>query len=39
MRLKMRSRVDFPQPDGPMKAVTQCALRSTDMFRSAIASP
>ena len=22
MRLKQRSRVDFPQPEGPMKAVT-----------------
>ena len=22
MRLKVRSRVDLPQPDGPMKAVT-----------------
>ncbi len=24
MRLKVRSRVDLPQPDGPMKAVTRC---------------
>ncbi len=23
MRLKQRSRVDLPQPDGPMKAVTR----------------
>ena len=24
MRLKQRSSVDLPQPDGPMKAVTFC---------------
>ncbi|MOA38590.1 hypothetical protein D3C78_1602880 [compost metagenome] len=24
MRLKQRSSVDLPQPDGPMKAVTRC---------------
>ncbi|KAJ06547.1 hypothetical protein M004_01925 [Pseudomonas aeruginosa M10] len=24
IRLKQRSKVDLPQPDGPMKAVTRC---------------
>ena len=35
MRLKVRSSVDLPQPDGPMKAVTFFSGMSRLMFFSA----
>src|SRR5690606_36682770 len=28
MRLKLRRKVDLPQPDGPMKAITSCSISS-----------
>ena len=39
MRLKVRSRVDLPQPDGPMKAVTFRSGMSRLMFFSAWKPP
>jgi len=39
MRLKMRSRVDLPQPDGPMMAVTFFSGTSIAMLFSAWNSP
>ena len=35
MRFRTRSRVDLPQPDGPMKAVTLRSCSGTLMFFSA----
>ena len=35
MRLKQRSSVDLPQPDGPMMAVTRLAGKVRLMFLSA----
>jgi hypothetical protein len=35
MRLKMRSKVDLPQPDGPISAVTRFSGMSMLMFRTA----
>ena len=35
MRLKVRSRVDLPQPEGPMKAVARCSGMSSEMSLSA----
>jgi len=35
MRLKMRSSVDLPQPDGPIRAVTRFSGISSAMFFSA----
>src|SRR5690348_1567777 len=39
MRLNTRSRVDLPQPDGPMIALTCLSGRSMLMFFSACVSP
>ena len=39
MRLKVRSKVDLPQPDGPMKAVTFFSGMSMLMFFSAWNEP
>ena len=37
MRLKKRSSVDLPQPDGPMKAVTRCgAEREIDVLQRVV---
>ena len=35
MRLSTRSSVDFPQPDGPMNAVTLCSYSGIVMLLSA----
>jgi len=35
MRLKVLSSVDFPQPEGPMKAVTFFSAMSSETFLSA----
>ena len=37
MRFIMRSSVDLPQPDGPMKAVTLVAQSGTDVLQRRIA--
>jgi hypothetical protein len=39
MRLKHRRNVDFPQPDGPINAVTERSGISTDTDLSACFSP
>ena len=39
MRLKVRSRVDLPQPEGPMNAVTLRSGMSRLMFFSAWNAP
>ena len=39
MRLKQRSRVDFPQPEGPIKAVTRFLGSASEMFRRASLLP
>ncbi len=39
MRLKQRSSVDLPQPDGPMKAVTRRLGIFIDTLFSAMSSP
>jgi len=39
MRLKQRRRVDFPQPDGPIRAVTFRSGTSTDTSSRALVSP
>ena len=39
MRLSTRSSVDFPQPDGPMKAVTRFSYSGRLMSLSARLSP
>src|SRR5215207_10790622 len=39
IRLRHRSRVDFPQPDGPMIAVTSLARKSSDTSRTAFVAP
>ncbi len=39
IRLRHRSRVDLPQPDGPMNAVTCFSGRSSEMSCSACFSP
>jgi len=39
MRLKMRSRVDLPQPEGPISAVTRFSGTTRLMSRSAAKSP
>jgi hypothetical protein len=39
MRLKMRSSVDLPQPDGPISAVTRFAISVRLIFFSAWCSP
>src|SRR6266550_8236040 len=39
IRLKQRKSVDFPQPDGPMMAVTACCGISSDTFLTAATSP
>ena len=39
IRLRQRRKVDLPQPDGPMKAVTSCGLMSIDTLFSACLSP
>ena len=39
MRLKVRSKVDLPQPEGPIKAVTLLAGISRLMFFSAWKEP
>jgi len=37
--LKQRSSVDFPQPDGPMIAVTACCGIANETFLTAATSP
>src|SRR6266550_2400677 len=39
IRLRQRSRVDLPQPDGPMMAVTVCAGNKSDTSRTARCVP
>src|SRR5213595_1526880 len=39
MRLRQRSRVLLPQPDGPMIAVTVCAGNRSDTSRTALCCP
>src|SRR3990172_1393153 len=39
MRLRQRSSVDLPQPDGPMYAVTRCYGTDMDTSRSACLAP
>src|SRR6266545_2732447 len=39
IRFKQRSRVDLPQPDGPMMAVTVCAGNKSDTSRTARCCP
>ena len=39
MRLRQRSSVDLPQPDGPMYAVTRCFGTDMDTSRSACLAP
>ncbi len=39
MRLMQRRKVDLPQPDGPMKAVTAVLGMSTETSKSACLSP
>src|SRR5215204_1698463 len=39
IRLRHRSRVDFPQPEGPMIAVTSLARKSSDTSRTAFVAP
>ena len=39
MRLKVRSSVDLPQPDGPMNAVTWFFAMSSDTFLRAANLP
>src|SRR6266545_6318045 len=39
IRLRQRSRVDLPQPEGPMMAVTVCAGNSSDTSRTARCCP
>ena len=39
MRLNTRSRVDLPQPDGPISAVTRFSGTSRLMFLRALKSP
>ena len=39
MRLRQRSSVDLPQPEGPMKAVTWCLGMDMEMSLSACFSP
>src|SRR5215213_7874861 len=39
IRLRHRSRVDFPQPEGPMIAVTSLARKSSDTSRTALVAP
>jgi hypothetical protein len=36
MRLKMRSKVDLPQPDGPMNAVTRFSERQVDVLQRVV---
>src|SRR5215204_1033179 len=39
IRLRQRSRVDFPQPEGPMIAVTPLARKPSDTSRTALVAP
>jgi hypothetical protein len=39
MRFRQRSRVDLPQPEGPMKAVTRCSAIFMEMSNSACLAP
>ena len=39
MRFSVRRKVDFPQPDGPMSAVTWCSGRRSAMSFTASFSP
>src|SRR5437773_12254370 len=39
IRFRHRIRVDFPQPDGPMIAVTSCSAKSIVMSRIAFFEP
>src|SRR3954468_12492998 len=39
IRLKQRRRVDFPQPEGPMMAVTACCGIDSETFLTAATSP
>jgi hypothetical protein len=39
MRLIVRRKVDLPQPEGPMKAITRRTAMSNEMLKSACAAP